>query len=44
MSQSAYKIELRRSVAKEIRKLDKSTQGKVIAAMESLVAEPRRAA
>jgi mRNA interferase RelE/StbE len=36
-----YKIEVRPSAAKEIRRLDKSTQKKVVGALEGLSAEPR---
>jgi len=41
MSQSLYKIELRPSAARDIRRLDKSTQKKVVIAIEKLAAEPR---
>jgi len=41
MSQGLYRIELRPSAARDIRKLDKSTQKKVVIAIEKLAAEPR---
>jgi mRNA interferase RelE/StbE len=41
MSQNTYKIELRPAAVRDIRKLDKSTQKKAVAAIEMLAAEPR---
>jgi mRNA interferase RelE/StbE len=41
VSQGEYKIELRPSAARDIRRLDKSTQIKVVGAIERLSAEPR---
>jgi mRNA interferase RelE/StbE len=41
MSESAYKIELRPGAARDIRRLDKSTQIKIVGAIERLSAEPR---
>jgi mRNA interferase RelE/StbE len=41
MNQSTYKVELRPAAAREIRKLDRSTQKKVVVAIERLATEPR---
>lgn len=41
MSQGTYRVELRPAATRDIRKLDKSTQKRVVAAIEGLAAEPR---
>jgi mRNA interferase RelE/StbE len=41
MSQSTYKVELRPAAARDVRKPDKTTQKKVVVAIERLATEPR---